>query len=431
MKIDIKTLLLILILGGILTGVIAIPNIQIGSQPTTPTIPTTPPTEPTEPTEPTGHPAAKLTWVAQEAITQTTFSGDGGDCSIDITVVLDGVIDLLHLAETVEQDGAPNELSGLSYAEGSTVILHFQSDDDNVNGKTGQETYDGWFYVTLLEGEPLRKFSPAIITPTQTSPTYKYQFTGVGQDTGYRVQWEVTSSGGFQWNIGILSITERVAKADLDCYFVYGGTTMAKVEDGSTWDDDASEVIANATLATDDEDLYLRVIAGGTNVAYGLPMYVITSKGKLEEYRAVAMVSTNMTAIGDSEFLSTQSMPGGDTWHKVNDATLYAEKGFYTVLEPVIPSKGTKFQFEVKIPVDAAAASGSTKHGFKLWMLDFQLESNVAVGSTSTSLPTVYGMVSDYGPDSIMHSDATANGWGTSGGVGSGHILLAYLTTAA
>jgi hypothetical protein len=131
-----------------------------------------------------------------------------------------------------------------------------------------------------------------------------------------------------------------------------------------------------------------------------------------------------MTAIGNTKLAN-----GG--WTKINDGTLYTEVAYYyditANMGPQYPSKGSKLTFTVDIPIDAAAAAASTEFLFKVWVMDIQLESDVAVGATSTSIPTAYGMVTSYGPGALIQASA----YSTSSGAGSGRILQSYLTTAS
>lgn len=188
--------------------------------------------------------------------------------------------------------------------------------------------------------------------------------------------------------------------------------------DGSSWDDDDGDIVANATLASTDENLYFEVIAGATNIGWGWPEFVITRNGEFKIYESVIIVSTTMTAIDVSGLQN-------EGFRQISDNTLTAEKAFYKVITPQYTTKGSKMDFNVKIPVDSSAATGSTAYVFKIWIIDFQNVESVEIGSVTTSAPTAYGFVTAYGPGVMIYAKA----YSTSSGAGAGHVLKSYLTT--
>jgi len=61
----------------------------------------------------------------------------------------------------------------------------------------------------------------------------------------------------------------------------------------------------------------------------------------------------------------------------------------------------------------------------KLWLQDMQYVPNIAIGAATTTLPTVYGFVSNYGIDATIFAKAFA----TSSGAGTDVVLTMYPIT--
>ena len=369
----------------------------------------TPPPDEQPPPSPSRD-AAKIQLSVHNAITDASISSS--TTKVDITKVKNGEVDFLTKEETI--DVSSGTTSALYYAQGDTLILHVLSDVDPTGGT---DYYDAWYYVTLIEGSPLYKLSPSCLTVTQTSPTYKYTLNvNAGESTGYTVAY--TAGTTPYWDIGVVKLYPRVSAANLDSYFKHEGTTLAKVTDGSSWVDTDGEITANGTMTTTNEDLVIELRAGATDVCYGLPMYTLSQTGQLVERRAVIIVSTSMTSIGTQDIYD-------EGWKMIDKPDLTAELAFYKVLDPMIPLRGDKFAESITFPVDASAAAASTKYLFKVWILDFQVPSYVETGSTSTSIPTAYGFISEFGLDSIIYARALT----VSSGAGDNEVLRAYLTT--
>jgi hypothetical protein len=106
-----------------------------------------------------------------------------------------------------------------------------------------------------------------------------------------------------------------------------------------------------------------------------------------------------MTAIDTAQL-------NAEGWKPINDNTLYAEKAFYKPLTAMYTTKGSICDPPaIQVPVyDAAAATGS--YIFKFWIIDFQLESSFAIGSSSTTVPTAYGMITAFGPAAMVQARA-------------------------
>jgi hypothetical protein len=210
----------------------------------------------------------------------------------------------------------------------------------------------------------------------------------------------------------------RAAPASFHTYFTYAGTgVLAKVEDGSSWVDTDAEITANATLGSTDEDAYFEVYVNTTNLGWGWPQMVTTTTGEIKNYEAVVIMASNLTALDSSDLTA-------EGWKQINDNTLTTEKAFYKKLGPYYTTKGSKVDFKVKIPLDTSAVVASSVGLFKLWVLDFQLEQNVAIGSVTTAIPTVYGFLGEYGPDAAIYASA----FSTSSGASTGRVLQSYLT---
>lgn len=379
-------------------------------QPGTPTTPgVTPPT--------TGHESAILqlqvvNYIGRAGVTTATTTAD-------VNLAVNGVFDLLVQSDTLTIASNP-DLMAVYYPEGSELLIRVGCVGNPTNGL---DYYDGWYYVKLVEGNPVYYVTPSMLTPVSTSPTYTYKVSTAGaQVTGDIVSW--TSGTTHYWDIGKLCMYPRQAAADFDIYLTYANLDLASVTDGSTWVDTDAEITANATLASDDEIFHFAMEAGNADLGWGWPLYVVTQQGQFKQYNSFLIMSTTMTAIGNSKLANYG-------WKPINDGTLYTEKAFYydvtANMGPLYPTKGSKLAFTVPIPIDATAATASTAYLFKVWAMDCQLESDVAVGATTTSLPTAYGMVTSYGPGALIQASA----YTASSGAGSGRLLQVYLTTAA
>jgi hypothetical protein len=160
------------------------------------------------------------------------------------------------------------------------------------------------------------------------------------------------------------------------------------------------------------------MVGANANVGWGKEFYVISSNGKVQRYGAVIVITTAMTGIGNDKLT-------GDGWQPITASNLYAEKGFFKVLEPAFPAKGQKPGWSVDIPIDCAAATAATAYKFSVWLNDCQNLDNVASVGTSTSYPTAYGFVTAYGVGAVVQNTALT----FSSGAGATMQLMAYITT--
>lgn len=379
-----------------------------GAPPTTPTVPVAPEVE---------YESAALKWAIHCGITGDDV-GTGSTSYVDIYTLKNGVFDPLKKDEGVEYASAP-EASALTYNYMDEVVFRVTSDKDHGSGTDmGNETYTRWFYCKLAPGEPIKELTLACLSASQSSPSYKYRVNDVGPDTGWDVQYIAGTTP--YWGMGAFEVYSRIGDKHLDIYLTYSGQTLSKVTDASTWVDTDAETTTNVTLATDTEDMYFKLLGEKTDMAFGLPQLVVQQNGKIEEYRAVAVMATNATSIGLSALTA-------DGWLPMTKVDVTGELLFYKVLNPQIPVAGSKFDYDIEISIDASALSASTVYATDLWVYDWQLPANVAAGAVTTSLPTAYGVTNDHGCDDVMHSQALT----VASSVTETEQLLGIWTTAA
>lgn len=356
--------------------------------------------------------AAALQFTVTNAITGAAQASGATDVDV-LKVGADGTIDFLDASgRSTDVDSDP-EQTGATYAEGEMLVIHANSDIDSTGGA---ENYGGWFIVKLVLGEPVRHLSIANLQVVQTNPTYKYKVVSDGVPTGDSVQR--TSGTTEYWGIGALPTTPRCTAANLDVSATHGSTTLSSITDGSTWDTTVTGA-SDVTFTTTSEKFWFKLDGGQTDTGYGAVMNYVSSIGQFKEYNAYILVTTSMTTIGVSGLQDKG-------WGVVSDSTLTAEKGFYKKINPQVPLRGNEFELDMEFPVDASAATTSTQYNFRLWVLDMQNEDNLKIGSTSSSVPSVYGMIGEFGIDTIIFARA----YSTSSGVGSGQVLSWRITTA-
>lgn len=350
-----------------------------------------------------------------EVISGITRSGvTTATVTADVFESVGGVFDFLKQADTVTVAANPDELSTM-FDEGSEIIVRVGCTG---NPSGGLDYYDGWYYVVIGDGNPVYELSDNMLSQVSGDPHYKYRVTSTGVTTGHTCQF--TSGTTNYWNIGKLPMWDRTDADTFDLYLRYLGTSLASITDGTTFVDTDGEITANATLASDDETISISWFADATNLGWGGSQLVVGQTGKLMVYKPVMIFSTAMTAIGSTKLQN-------DGWKSVADTTLYAEKAFYKPMDAIFPTKGSKGQFTIDIPIDATAAGASTEYLWKFWIIDFQYEPNVATGSVTTTVPTVYGGVTAYGLGAMIYATA----YTTSSGAGATEVLRVYLTTAA
>lgn len=365
---------------------------------------------PITPTEET-HAAAQIQFSVVDFILK---SGITSNCVADISKATNGVFDFMTSADpSITVDSAP-EQGAQFFPDGAEIIIHADCTGDPTGGA---EYYDGWYYCKLHEGNSIY-FLTFDMLQKVSSYTYKVSTSGAAK-TGYVVTW--TSGTTNYWDIGHVYIFPRLSADNFDIYLTYQGQDLAKVTAGGTasnFIDTDAEITANATLASTNEDLKFAMYGGAASLGWGWSVLGVTTEGEVVEYEPVIIVSTAMTAIGVQDFLD-------EGWKSIADGTLYAEKAFYKPIGPYYPSKGSKIDFTVNIPIDSAAAASSTAFLFRVWIIDMQRTANVAIGSVTTTMPTAYGFINAYGPQAAIQARA----YTTSSGAGSGEALRVYCTT--
>jgi len=353
------------------------------------------------------HPAAQLQLQVVDFITSGGITT--ATTTVDFSQASSGVFNLLTQADTMTHASNPDTYN-VFYADGAELIIHA---DCTGNPTNGLDYYDGWYYVVVHEGNPIYYLKPSMLQIVTTQP-YTYRVTLAGaQQTGSVVTW--TSGTTNYWDLGKLFLFPRTAAAGLNLYLTYSGTTLSSVTDGSTWLSTSST--ANATLAGTSEHLSFLTTFDNANLGWGWSDYGVTTQGEVVEYAPFLVMSTNMSAIDTAQLQA-------EGWKPINDNTLYAEKAFYKQIGPFYTSKGSiASPPAIQVPVyDAAAASGG--YIFRFWILDMQREANVQIGSTTTTIPTAYGMMTSYGPGAMVQATA----YSTSSGKGSGSAIVCWAT---
>jgi len=408
-EVKISKNLIYLLFGIALVYFVVLP--MLGTQPEIPS--PSPSPAPAPAPSPVTRGAATLKFTLRDGIAQTAITS--ANSYADIALLSGGSLNLLHKSEAQVTVNSNPEYSAETYPEGAIVVIHVSSD---TNPTGGTDYYDGWYYAVLREGQPVRKFSVDLLTASKDSAgyyTYRFKPGVHGESTGFTVQFVEGDTN--YWALGSLDVIPRTSAANLDAYLTYGGTTISSLTDGSTWDADVA-TDTDVTLSTTDETLWLKLDAGATNIAYGGKMNTIDNKGKIEERVAVAIFATNATGLDNEKFRQ-------ENWYAISDSTLTTEKAWYKVLPLKMPSKGNKFVYDIKIPVNTASIAATTEQSAKIWVIDFQLESNVAAGQVSTTIPTSYGMIGEFGIDAAIFARA----YSTSSGASAGWIIGGVFAT--
>ncbi len=364
---------------------------------------------PGQPTTPTGttHDAASIQFQVSDAILSASVVA--ANTYIDICQATAGTFDFLTQADTLTVATTPDTMN-IMFADGSQIIMHVASTADPAAG--GTDYYDGWYYCTLHAGSPVYYLTPSMLQQVSGVPHYTYTVSTAGAaTTGFAVTW--TSGTTNYWDIGKLYIWPRTTAANLDSYISYSGITQSSMTDGTTFITGSST--ANSTLAGATEHFSYLFVENAANLAYGVAQPVITTQGQMQEYQPVMIMSTNMTSIDVSQLQS-------EGWIAINDNTLTSEKAFYKPLSAWYITKGSTWTQPIQIPVyDAAAAAG--RYIFRFWVLDNQLLSNVAIGSSSSTIPTAYGFISYYGLSAFIY----ARPYTVSSGAGSAAAMTCWL----
>lgn len=346
--------------------------------------------------------AANLMFTLRQGIRDLSIAS--GASYVDICKGANGYFNFLQKSETVTVATDP-DYSALSYNENDELVLHCSSDVDPATA-TGGENYDQWYFIKLAENAPIYKLDPSTMSKTQSGETVRY-----------------TSGNVNYWGLGNLEVTEKaLGTTGVEMYLKYYATILSSVTDGAAWDDTYSEINANQTLPDDSEYLTFELILDDANNAFGLPIYTVGIEGSIQARIPVVIFSTSMTAI-DSDAISDEG------WVQINSAQLYAEKAWYHVIPSLVPTKGSSYgSWTVKIPIEAGSVAGSTAFVFRVWVAEGNTLESVRQGSVTVGLPTIYGFITEIGPDAT-HLDHLA--FTTSSGAGATWCLYTYITTAA
>jgi hypothetical protein len=353
--------------------------------------------------------------VTQAGVTTSTTT-------VDAVAAVGGVFNFLSGPMDTKAQAANPQAMNTEWLEGTELILMA---DCTGNPTNGLDFYPAMYYVKLQAGQHVYELDVDSFQLVSTSP-YSYSINTANAKMLPNVVKPTVVSNVNYWNIGKLAMYPRQAIADMDIYLMYNGAELSKCTDGSTWDDDTTDMDANATLASDTETLSFQMVGANADLGWGKHFVVINQQGKVEEYGAVMVMTTAMTGM---------AVPTG--WNSITMGTLYAEKGFYKVMNPdvpdadvtgvLFPTKGNKASWTVNIHIDATAATASTAYLCKFWIEDCQLLSNVPVVGTSTGVPSAYGFVTAYGVGAVNHNTALT----VSSGAGETEQLCTYLTTAS
>ena len=368
--------------------------------------------------------AAKAQWAIEDAITQTaTASGDAA--YVGVLKGTGGVFNPLVSSEKTELDASP-DTSAKTYSAGDSLVVSVTSDNDPTGG---YEAYPRWFYIKSLDhnakvmafpvGNPISAISQS------KGSTGSYTFTvneNVLVDTGNRVAWLEGSTN--YWDFGTFALYGRVAKDYMIQSITNKGTVGTTLNDGATWDDTDAEINANFTFTSDSEDLMFELRGEANDVCFGLPTLAVSANGQVNQYNAVLVFSTDALGVD-------QISIAADDWHPISKPDLTADVAFYYIINPLsdggIPNPGNTFSISVPITINDASLTASTEYEFEGWVLDWQNVNNVAIGATTTSLPSNNGFISDAGCDSIVEPRALT----VSSGSAATMQMMGHFTTNA
>lgn len=341
--------------------------------------------------------SAVAKWSIRAALTQTDAAA-GDTCYVG-TLVADsnGVFDTLKKRESTEFDAAP-DTSTRTYTTGDDIVIAVSSDDDAKTGAT--ENHPRWFYIKdLSEGAAIRSFdiyNPiSAISQTPGSSTFTVTESRLGDTVG---TVKFVDDQTDYWDFGTFEVYEHAAKDYILAKITYAGATGSSVSNGATWIDTDAEITANFTLATHSEDLKFELNGETTNTAFGLPVLSVNEDGTIQQHNAVLIWGTDGTEVDPTDLTA-------DGWQPINKAGL-DEVAYYYVIDPRtdggLPTMGDSFSISIPISLDTSALTASTEYEFEAWAIDWQLVSNVAIGATTTSLPSNNGFISDPGCDSVV-----------------------------
>lgn len=388
---------------------------------TTPT-PTTTPT----PSVVTGSHTANAKWNIRDYLTKTaTAAGDTGYVCIN-RADSNGYFDMLQSVEETEFDAAPDTSAGI-YTTGDELLIQVTSDNDPTNG---DETYSRWFVIQRVDNGAQIKAFPndnpiTALTEYTVSGKIMYKINyAVCVNTGMTVSWLEGATP--YWVFGdYFEVYGRADNAAIVQSISSNGVTLTSVSDGSTWDDTSTEVNANATLAGDSQDFYFEITGEQADVAWGLPQLAISADGSVKQYNAVLVICFSGTTMATDTLVDDGWIPFSVVGLTSN-VTLY-----YPITNPttlgLIPTTGNVINTKIQFTISDTGLSASTEYNYGGWMHDWQNFDDVERGSFRTATPSVYGMITEYGCDSVIQATALT----VASGRAATPQLYGYFTTNA
>jgi hypothetical protein len=388
-------LIAVIVLAAMSFGILANPF-----APGTTVTPTPPPG--TTPTPPPGTVinTATAKWKISDALTQTAT--EAGDAAyVCTTRANQGKFNFLNPVEETEFDASPDTSSSY-YTTGDELIIVVTSDNDPTSG---DETYSRWFYIKYLDnGVPIKAFPTDNPKSALSGSVGAYSVNeGMLVDTGMFVRWIADENKS--WIFGdYFAVYGRIDNTKITQQISYNGIVGTQVTDGATWDDSSTEVNANQTLTADEVDFKFEVIGAASDVCWGLPQLVLTASGEVKQYVAVLVFGTEATTMPASPLYA-------DGWKAINIVGLTGNVSYYY---PIVPSRdgciptsvGDVFSISVPISISDSGLTASTEYDYCGWMLDWQLEEDVARGAYVTAVPTARGFLADFGCDTVIQATA-------------------------
>jgi hypothetical protein len=311
---------------------------------------------------------------------------------------INGVFNFLQPFDSKSQSANPQAMNSM-ITDGSAIVIHVSSE---ATPTQGSGYYDGWYTTIVHVGNPIYALTPGDFQEAGSSLSFTYTISASSGDAivGYV---SYTSGTTPYWNLGKLYIFPRLTGASFTESVSYQGSTLCNVTNGVNWENSTYNANTTATLNSRNENIAFNLVASYANLGYGFPMITVQSSGQIVTYEAYLIMATNMLGI---------QAPTG--WTPLQDTTLYAEKGFYLQIGPYFAPKGQKLTTSITIPINSQNAQGSTGYKFKFWIVDVQSPTAMQLGTVSTSVPTAYGFLTQYGPTTVVEPMAYTTSSGSS-----------------
>jgi len=362
-----------------------------------------------------------------ETVTTHTASGSSDTAYVGFCVAdQDGYFDMMDYVEKNEMAAAPPDESTNFFSVGDEILMVVSSDNDATDCN---ETYNRWFYIESLDHgayvKPLPKLNPiSALTEYTVGGDYKYKVDGSRcETTSQKVHWYEAGDGSY-WSLGTFTLYERLADENTIVQHISAGVVGATYNDGATFEDADSDIVANYTFTGDSQDIFLQLIGEEANGAWGVPTLAVTSAGQIKQYQGVIVFATDAVGIDTQPILD-------DGWQQMNKAGLTGDIAFYYVVNPFsegcVPGSGDTLDLSVDITIDDSLLTASTEYEFEVWFLDYQCVQDVARGSTTASVPSGNGIVAEVGADAVSQPVAMT----LSSGSAATPALMGHFTTNA